>query len=62
MADRVDVIALVSGDGDFCDLVRHLKAHGVRVEVYAFPASTAEDLRFTATEYIPPESDVILYS
>jgi uncharacterized LabA/DUF88 family protein len=62
IAARVDVVALVSGDGDFCDLVRHLKAHGVRVEVYAFPSSTAEDLRYTATEYIPIDSDVLLYA
>ena len=32
IAERVDVVALVSGDGDFCDLVRHLKARGVRCE------------------------------
>lgn len=61
MAERVDVVALVSGDGDFCDLVRHLKARGVRCEVYAFPGSTAEELRFTATEYIPLDSDVLLF-
>ncbi len=36
LARHVDVIAIVSGDGDFCDLVRHLKAQGVRCEVYAF--------------------------
>jgi uncharacterized LabA/DUF88 family protein len=30
IADKVDVVAIVSGDGDFCDLVRHLKAHGSR--------------------------------
>ena len=58
---RVDVVALVSGDGDFCDLVRHLKAAGVRCEVYAFPQSTSEELRYTATEFIPLDSDVILY-
>lgn len=60
IAERVDVVALVSGDGDFCDLVRHLKARGVRCEVYAFPGSTAEELRYTATEYIPLDSDVLL--
>jgi len=61
MADRVDVISLVSGDGDFSDLLRHLKARGVRCEVYAFPGSTAEELRYTATEFIPLDSDVLLY-
>lgn len=61
ISDRVDVIALVSGDGDFSELVRHLKAHGMRCEVYAFPGSTAEELRYTATEYIPLDSDVLYY-
>jgi uncharacterized LabA/DUF88 family protein len=58
---RIDVVAIVSGDGDFCDLVRHLKAHGVRSEIYGFPASTSEELKYTATEYIPLGSDVLLY-
>jgi len=61
MAERVDVIALASGDGDFCDLVRHLKARGVRCEVYAFAGTTSEDLRLTATEFIPLDADVLLY-
>jgi uncharacterized LabA/DUF88 family protein len=61
IAERVDVVALVSGDGDFCDLVRHLKARGIRCEVYAFPQSLSEDLRFTATEFIPLDSEVLLY-
>lgn len=61
LASRIDVVALVSGDGDFCDLVRHLKAQGVRCEVYAFPQSTSEELRYTATEFIALDSDVLLY-
>jgi len=61
LAERVDVVCLVSGDGDFCDLVRHLKAHGLRCEVYGFPSSTSEELRYTATEFIPLDSDVLLY-
>src|SRR4028119_2310518 len=49
MTERLDVVAIVSGDGDFVDLVNFLKARGVRVEVYSFPYSTAEELRHTAT-------------
>ena len=51
MSDRLDVVAIVSGDGDFVDLVNFLKARGVRVEVYSFGYSTAEELRGAATEY-----------
>src|SRR4030042_1915824 len=48
LSQKVDVIALVSGDGDFVALVEKLKALGVRVEVYSFPSSTAEELREAA--------------
>jgi uncharacterized LabA/DUF88 family protein len=61
LAQRVDVVALVTGDGDFAELLRHLKANGARCEVYAFEGSLSEELRNTATEYIPLDSDVLLY-
>ena len=61
LSSRVDTVAIVSGDGDFSDLVRHLKAGGARCEVYGFPGSTSEELRYTATEFIPLGSDVLLY-
>ncbi len=60
MADRLDVIAIVSGDGDFVDLVNFLKARGVRVEVYSFPYSTAEELRHAATEFYQMGPDVVM--
>jgi uncharacterized LabA/DUF88 family protein len=60
MADRLDVVAIVSGDGDFVDLVNFLKARGVRVEVYSFPYSTAEELRHMATEFYQMGPDVVM--
>ena len=60
MSDRLDVIAIVSGDGDFVELVNFLKARGVRVEVYSFPYSTAEELRLSATEFIQMGPEVVL--
>lgn len=51
MADRVDALVLVSGDGDFVELVNLLKARGARVEVLAFPLSTADELAEAATQY-----------
>jgi len=51
VGERVDVVCLVSGDGDFVDLVEMLKGNGVRVEVYSFPTSTADELKEAATEY-----------
>lgn len=60
MSDRLDVVAIVSGDGDFVDLVNFLKARGVRVEVYSFPYSTAEELRHSATEYFQMGTEIVI--
>ncbi|MEX2239010.1 MAG: NYN domain-containing protein [Dehalococcoidia bacterium] len=52
MADRLDVVCLVSGDGDFRRLVELVESKGVRVEVVAFAQSTAAELRTSADEFI----------
>lgn len=52
LADRLDVVVLVSGDGDFAHLVDALQARGVRVEVVGFEQSTASVLRNAADRYI----------
>ncbi|MFA6190453.1 MAG: NYN domain-containing protein [Candidatus Staskawiczbacteria bacterium] len=51
-APGVDVIVLVSGDGDFIALVEYLKNMGKRVEVVAFGRSTSGKLKETADEFI----------
>ena len=52
MADRMDVIALVSGDGDFRRLVEIVGSRGVRVEVVAFGQSTSTELREVSDRYV----------
>jgi uncharacterized LabA/DUF88 family protein len=52
MADRLDVVSLVSGDGDFRRMVELIQSKGVRVEVVAFGSSTASELRAVCDEYI----------
>ncbi len=52
MSDRLDVVCLVSGDGDFRRLVEMVASKGVRVEVVAFAASTSMELRNVADHYI----------
>ena len=52
MAPKLDVIILVSGDGDFVDLVDYLQNHGHRVEVAAFGRSTSSKLTAEADEFI----------
>lgn len=44
LSDKADVLVLVSGDGDFVDLVEMLQARGVRVEVVSFGGSTSSEL------------------
>ncbi len=46
LAPKLDTMVLVSGDGDFVDLIQHLKrAMGCRVEVMAFGKSSSGKLR-----------------
>ena len=44
LSNKVDTIIIMSGDSDFVELVRHLKAEGVRVEIAAVPATTSRML------------------
>ncbi|MHB8573909.1 MAG: LabA-like NYN domain-containing protein [Dehalococcoidia bacterium] len=52
MADRLDIVCLVSGDGDFTRLVEMVASKGVRVEVIAFSSSTSSELRASCDAYI----------
>jgi len=51
-ASNLDVIVLVSGDGDFIPLVEYLKNKGKRVEVIAFGKTTSSELQEEADEFI----------
>lgn len=44
LAAKVDCIIILSGDSDYIELVRHLKAEGVRVEICAVTETTAKIL------------------
>ena len=45
LAQQVDCIALVSGDGAFVDLVQYLNHEGLRTEVYAFDGYVSLELK-----------------
>ena len=51
-APGIDVVVLVSGDGDFIALVEYLKNMGKRVEVVAFGKTTSGVLKGVADEFI----------
>ena len=44
LSSKVDTIIIMSGDSEFVELVRHLKAEGVRVEIAAVKSTTAKIL------------------
>jgi uncharacterized LabA/DUF88 family protein len=51
-APGLDVVILVSGDGDFIPLVEYLKNQGKRVEVMAFGKTTSLKIKEIADEFI----------
>ena len=56
LANKLDTIILVSGDGDFVPLLEHLRrAMGCRVEVMAFGPSSSGKLRDAADEFVDME-------
>ncbi|MFA6475586.1 MAG: NYN domain-containing protein [Patescibacteria group bacterium] len=52
MASKLDVVVLVSGDGDFADLLKHVKSLGCRAEVIAFGQSSSSLLRAEAERFV----------
>ena len=52
---KIDVAVIMSGDGDFVDLVNFLKAKGIKVEIISFKSITAKELITAANEYIDLE-------
>jgi len=55
IAPSLDVLVLVSGDGDFVPLVEYLKNQGKRVEIIAFGRSSSSTLKEMADEFIDLE-------
>lgn len=52
MSERLDVVVLMSGDGDFVRVVELVESRGVRVEVAAFPEAAASELKSVADRFI----------
>ena len=57
LASKVDTIIIMSGDSDFVELVVHLKAEGVRVEIAAVKETTAKILLEEANYFHEITSD-----
>ncbi len=53
LADKLDVVVLVTGDGDFIPLVQYLKENkGCRVELLAFEKTTSSKLLKVVDDFI----------
>ena len=61
LASKLDVVVLVSGDGDFKDLVEHAKALGCKAEVISFARTTSSRLREVADLFTDMEKDKSKY-
>jgi uncharacterized LabA/DUF88 family protein len=57
LADKVDAIVLMTGDGDFVPLVQYLQGRGVLVEVAAFAESTNSQLRQVTDKFFDFSTD-----
>lgn len=58
--NRVDVIVLLSGDGDFDLLMQKARSNGSQAEVYGVPALTAESLIRSASKFHRIDEDLLL--
>jgi uncharacterized protein (TIGR00288 family) len=57
LSSKLDVIILVTGDGDFIPLVEYLQNHGQQVEVIAFGESSSGKLIERADDFIDLSQD-----
>ncbi len=60
LTEKVDVIVLASGDGDFLEVMRFCQSRGVRVEVMAFEETTNAKLAEEADLFINLSDDNFL--
>lgn len=60
MADKLDVVVIMAGDKDYVPLVWYLKSKGCKVEIWAYPESSANDLISAADTYFPLDEAFII--
>ena len=57
MSPRLDVVVIVSGDGDYIPLVEYLQNSGVQVELIAFGESCSKNLVEVVDDFIDLSKD-----
>ncbi len=61
LSNKIDTLVLVSGDGDFKDLLTYLKQHGLRTEVLAFSKTASIFIKQEADQFVDLEKDKSKY-
>jgi len=61
LSDKLDVVILASGDGDFVPLVEYIKMKGCQVEVVTFGKSASSKLKEVADDFIDLDNNTNLY-
>lgn len=60
-SQRLDRIILATGDGDFEDLIRHVKRiHRVTIDLYGVPGLTAKNVITAVDQYFPIDVSLLL--
>ena len=54
---KIDVLILVSGDGDYQDLLEYARSQGVRTEVIAFGKTTSHKILDVAEDFLDLSED-----
>ncbi|MBW2998977.1 NYN domain-containing protein [Candidatus Woesearchaeota archaeon] len=57
---KVDVIVLISGDGDFQDLLEYVRAQGCRAEVMAFGKTASSRIKAASDHFIDLGKDYLI--
>ncbi len=60
LADKVDVVCMVTGDGVYVELVHHLHARGVKVELMSFKSNTSSELMRICDSHSPMNEEFLL--
>jgi uncharacterized LabA/DUF88 family protein len=60
LADKVDVICIVSCDGDYVPLVYYLKSRGLKAEAMGFERCTSHRLKEAVDEFYPITEDMLM--
>ncbi len=60
MADKLDVVIILGGDKDYLPLIWYLRSRGCRVEIWAWPEATSDDMKVASDLFIALDKQYIM--